>query len=759
MCFRLCIIFTTLPINFFAAERILASYEAAEGFTILILHLVSALSNSILPEDVAIRQSATILFKNIVKKRWVPSDDGTDTPLIAEKDRDVLKIHLVNLMCTTPPDVQKQLAESVAIISKHDFPAKWDSLLSQLVDKLSSNDISIIKGVMLTANSILKRYRYVFRSDELFTEIAYCLRLFQEPLTKTYIYCGSLVPQYAADKEKLTLLFENLRLMTRIFFSLNWQDLPECFEDNMGIWMTEFAKYLTYSNPLASNPRDREEPSALDQLQSAILECLVLYVSKYEEEFSSHLGTFTQIIWQLLLKTEPYPKHDILAANGIKFLTSVSSKQRNASLFTEDVLRQIIHQIVVPNLASSEADEELFDNNPSDYIQKDMEGGDQDTRRRCACDLIRGLLKFFKEQTSQICLAYIGSMLTEYSVQSTLAKAQSWKAKDTALNLVLAVAVLSASSAMGAAELNPYVNIQEIFANHVLPEVRDPDVNSSPIVKANATKLVCVFRAHLDAAFMLDLLPHLIRLLSSSQVVVATYAATCIDKFLAVKDKDASGKKTVPRIQRNAVLPHLNDLLIGLVRVMDNPDIPENDYVMKCIMRVLALVESDVSPVLEPLLLHFTTTLERVCKNPANPHFNHYLFECLAVLVRSCCASTSPALDPAASTARLEALLFPPFQSVLTQDVSELVPYVFQVLGQLLYYRPALQGGLSEAYKALFPPLLSPVLWERKGNVPALVVLLRAYIVRGSAEIVSGGHLMAVLGVFQKLLASKASID
>ena len=47
------------------------------------------------------------------------------------------------------------------------------------------------------------------------------------------------------------------------------------------------------------------------------------------------------------------------------------------------------------------------------------------------------------------------------------------------------------------------------------------------------------------------------------------------------------------------------------------------------------------------------------------------------------------------------------------------------------------------------------MLWERKGNVPALTDLFRAYIVKGMNDIVAGNHLPGVLGVFQKLLASK----
>jgi len=58
---------------------------------------------------------------------------------------------------------------------------------------------------------------------------------------------------------------------------------------------------------------------------------------------------------------------------------------------------------------------------------------------------------------------------------------------------------------------------------------------------------------------------------------------------------------------------------------------------------------------------------------------------------------------------------------------------------------------------SLFPPLLAPVIWERAGNIPALVRLFQAYFTKCGNEIVIRKHLPAVLGIFQKLNASKSN--
>ena len=720
------------------AEEYLRSIEATPGFLVANLNIVSTPHST--PQEAAIRQSAAVLFKNVVKRLWVPGEEG-DTA-IGPNDKEAIKSHLVGLMCSTAPDIQRQLAEVVAVVAKHDFPAQWPSLIPQLIEKLNTSDLRVIQGVMLTANSIFKKFRYIYKTEELMGQLLYCLKAFQAPLLEVFKASGNTVLTSSNDKETLVIVLETLRLMTRIFFSLNWQDLPEFFEDNISVWMGEFAKYLTYQNPLLVNPRDELEPGPIEKLQAAIIENLSLYVTKYEDEFAPHLPLFTQLVWKLLIEVSALPKHDNLATHAIKFLTCVSSKKVNAPLFTDAVVRDIVEQIVVRNLTATEADEELFEDNPTDFIRRDVEGSDQDTRRRCATELVRSLMKFVAGTTSAMCSGYVASMLAQY------AKTNDWRAKDAALHLMLAVAASSSSIAQGAGEINPNINIVEFLALNVIPELQDPSIDARPIVKCDALKLVCLFRNHLEPSVLLSLVPHIVRHFYSESVVIQTYAALVIEKLLSFKAKGS----TTASITKEDIAPYLQTLLEGLFTVLENANLPDNDYVMKCVMRVLVVIGPDVSPVTGLVLSKLILILSRVSRNPVNPYFNHYLFECIAILIRSCCV----ALDTNASAtacAQFESLLFPPFQSILSNDISEFIPYVFQILAELLSCRPV--AGLSEPYKALIQPLLMPVLWERKGNVPALTDLIVAYIRKGMREIEAVGSVQPLLGVFQKLLSSK----
>lgn len=66
-------------------------------------------------------------------------------------------------------------------------------------------------------------------------------------------------------------------------------------------------------------------------------------------------------------------------------------------------------------------------------------------------------------------------------------------------------------------------------------------------------------------------------------------------------------------------------------------------------------------------------------------------------------------------------------------------------------------ANVPESYMALFPCLLAPVLFERQGNIPPLNRLLQAYVSHGSHLIIQQDKVNGLLGVFQKLIASKSN--
>lgn len=316
------------------------------------------------------------------------------------------------------------------------------------------------------------------------------------------------------------------------------------------------------------------------------------------------------------------------------------------------------------------------------------------------------------------------------------------------IHLMLGIAIRKESS-YGVSEVNGNVNLIEFFLTQVFPELQDSNHTHRPMVKATALSFVCTFRNQFSREQLLQLLPLLITHLGSTLVVVHTLAANTIERILWTKEKDSNGLSR-EKLARADLQPFLQNLFTALFYVVENIALNENEYVMKCIMRTLDRAGDDVIPVTNVVFDKLFPALERVCKNPRNPGFNHNLFESIALLVKNLCSK-----DPL-QVGALENRVFPPFQTILQMDVLEFSPYVFQIMAQLLEYKPP-GTPMGDAYRTLLPGLLHPSSWEKRGNVPALARLLSDYMKLAGTELVTEGKLVPMLGIFQKLNAVTAT--
>ena len=181
----------------------------------------------------------------------------------------------------------------------------------------------------------------------------------------------------------------------------------------------------------------------------------------------------------------------------------------------------------MPNLQFRDDDEELFEDNPIEYLRRDVEGSDTGTRRRSACELVKGLRVHFEGPVTQICSQYINAMLADYSTNPN----SKWKSKDAAIYLVTALAVTSARQDAGATRVNNLINVVDFYATHIVPELGKP-VAQLPVIKADALKFITTFRNQLPKEAYAQAMPMIVQHFTSSSFVVHTYAALAVERML-----------------------------------------------------------------------------------------------------------------------------------------------------------------------------------------------------------------------------------
>lgn len=260
------------------AEKYLESLEGTPNFTLLLLYLIDKRE-----VDLVCRISASIIFKNCIKRHWNSEFDTSDK--INENDRLAIKEKIIGLMLISEEQIQRQLSDAISIIGRQDFPAKWPHLLDEMINIMcnSPGNFNTVNGLLQTSHSLFKRYRHEFKSQGLWIEIKYVLERFAKPFTDLFVSTVSLAEQNSTNPAALKVIFSSLVLCAKIFNSLNAQDLPEFFEDNIQVWMESFLKLLSVNNKFLLTD-DQEEAGLLEQLKSQICdrisECLRTNITK-----------------------------------------------------------------------------------------------------------------------------------------------------------------------------------------------------------------------------------------------------------------------------------------------------------------------------------------------------------------------------------------------------------------------------------------------------------------------------------------------
>ncbi|KAI0194082.1 CAS/CSE protein [Xylaria flabelliformis] len=715
------------PVKHKKAENLLKQEEKKPQFSLQLLKIVATESF-----EQKIRLSGALCFKNFIRHNYVDEDRNYKLPL---DEVNTIKQELIGLMISCPATIQTQLGEAISIIADSDFWDRWDTLVQDLVSRFTPTNSKINNGVLEVAHSIFVRWRPLYRSDALYAEINHVLNTFAVPFLSLLSATDQQIDANQNNRDELKGYFDTLSLLIKVFYDLSCQDMPPQFESNLEHISTLLHKYLVYENPILATDDD-SEAGIIEIVKADICEALELYVQKYDDDFGPYTQVFISKAWNLLSSTGPETKYDNLVSKALHFLTAIAGTTKHSAAFNdENVLSQVVEKVVLPNVALRESDIELFEDEPIEFIRRDLEGSDTDSRRRAATDFLRQLQGRFEQLVTSVTGRYINHYLEQGK--------SNWKDKDTAISLFLSIAAKGAVTAShGVKTVNELLNVVDFFQQHVANDLVG-DAGVEPIAKVDAIKYLYMFRSQLTKEQWQAAFQPLIQNMGSSNYVVYTYAAIAVERLLYLTDN--SGARIFGRAD---IEPFAKDLLDHLFKLVEKENSPakmqENEFLMRCIMRVLIVMNTGILNFDDMVLDHLVSITNVIKANPSNPRFYYYHFEALGAVIS--CGSPN-------GTSKLEERLWEPLNLVITEEVNEFMPYVFQLFAKLLELNPS--GALPNHYQALVPPLMLPATWETRGNVPALTRLLIAIIPRATQFIVAENQVQPILGIFQGLLRGK----
>ncbi|QRV84475.1 exportin-2 [Ceratobasidium sp. AG-Ba] len=686
------------------AEKQLAQAAAQPGFLPHLLGIV--LAKDQLAE---VRMAAAVYFKNAAKRRW---GDEADEGTVPEADKIVLKEQLA------------PTGDALAEIAKEDYPDRWPTLITQLTSSLSEQDLHINVGVLEALHAVCAPWKSQVRSDQLFATINSVVGVLGQPLLLMFRHVTGtllslLVQVYPSPSKSSCSDPASAPLpLCRLGRSGYSDSVPEFFGDNSGNDGV-FLRILAWSPDALKGDNEDPAPTPVMQCHQVIFEIAELFVLKYNELFDARMPAFVQAVWQLIGNMDGSVREDGVFSQSVRFLSVTVKSGLHTALFSQPAtLDGLFSRIVLPAMTLRTHEVEQFEDDPLEYIRAIFRSR---VHPRLAEAALLGV--GLEAQVTKMAEDSVGRLMGMYKARE--GGDDAWAHKDTAVYLLSAVAARGSTLQHGVTSTNMLINVVQFFLDHVAADLQAPLGSIHPILQVDAIRFVHMFRNQFTKDQLLPVLKLLVTHVRSDNYVCSAYAAIAIERILFMKQ----GGKLV--FAQADIHDFANDILVALFSKIESGGSPEkvaeNEHLMKCVMRVIITARQTLTPNFVTILSKLVNILGIISANPSNPNFNQFV-----------CSSNPEAVG------QFEQALFGPF-TIIQQDVDQFIPYVFQILAQMLEIH---SSGVPPAYVSLLPIMFTPAVWQQRGNVPALVRLVKAFLSKDPSSL----DIRTVLAVVQQRL-------
>ncbi|KAJ0035121.1 hypothetical protein Pint_25573 [Pistacia integerrima] len=134
-----------------AAEQSLNQFQYTPQHLVRLLQII--VDNNC---DMAVRQVASIHFKNFIAKNWAPHEPN-EQQKISHSDKDMVRDHILVFVAQVPPLLRVQLGECLKTIIHADYPEQWPHLLDWVKHNLQDQQVY---GALFVLRILSRKYEY-----------------------------------------------------------------------------------------------------------------------------------------------------------------------------------------------------------------------------------------------------------------------------------------------------------------------------------------------------------------------------------------------------------------------------------------------------------------------------------------------------------------------------------------------------------------------------------------------------------------------
>lgn len=450
-----------------AAERSLNQFQYTPQHMVRLLQIIVD-GNC----DMAVRQVASIHFKNFVAKNWSPLD--SDEPQkILPSDKDMVRQNILPFVAQVPPLLRAQLGECLKTIIHADYPEQWPGLLQWVKHNLQDQQIY---GSLFVLRILSRKYE--FKSDEERTPV---YLIVEETFPNLLVIFNKLVQIVNPSLE----VAELIKLICKIFWSSIYLEIPkQLFDPNIfNAWMVLFLNILERAVPLEGQPTDPDLRKTwgwwkvkkwtvhiLNRLYTRFGDLKIqkpankAFAQMYQKNYAGKILECHLNLLNVIRSGGYLP--DRVTNLILQYLSNSVSKNSMYTLL-QPRLDVLLFEIIFPLMCFNDNDQKLWEEDPHEYVRKGYDIiEDLYSPRTASMDFVSELVRKRGKENLQKFILFIVEIFKKYNEASLEYK--PYRQKDGAL---LAIGALCDKLK----QTEPYKSeLEHMLVQHVFPEFRSP---------------------------------------------------------------------------------------------------------------------------------------------------------------------------------------------------------------------------------------------------------------------------------------------
>ncbi|XP_046861110.1 importin-7-like [Xenia sp. Carnegie-2017] len=359
------------------AERQLNEFYQTPGFVSQLLQVVMSTD-----AQQSIRQSAGIYLKNMITHCWRNREQrdavGNETIfVISNEDKNLIRSNIIEAIIQSPELIRLQLTVCVSKIMLHDFPEFWPTAPQIIHNYLASDNQSSWFGSLVGLYQLVKKYEYKKADERIVLH-----NIMKEFLPLLYQRCAGLM------QDQSTSATEIKKMIIKIIFAVFQYHLPtDVFtEQNLPPWMHIYQQIVDQQVPqecLDLNDDDEREKSSWWKLKKWAIHSMWRLFDRYGtpgsidkayEGFANYFcKTFAVNNTQTVLKLLDQYRRQMYVAPRVLQIAINYLKTGVSNALHWKVMKPHVHAIIVeivfPIMSHTDEDEELWQDDPYEFIR------------------------------------------------------------------------------------------------------------------------------------------------------------------------------------------------------------------------------------------------------------------------------------------------------------------------------------------------------------------------------------------------------